>query len=214
MKDIRVITIAREYGSGGAVIGQGLAARLGWKHLDKEIILELARRANVRPSDMAQMDENPGSFISRLLKAFWLGNAYAWYGPATQIADPDYVAELTGMVIAEAAKLDRCVIVGRGAQCVLRDRDDAFHVFLYGSREERLKRILTRHPTREACEAALGEFDHMRGSYIRQYYKCDWANPHLYHLMVNSDIGLDHTEALILSAAGLTAHESALTAIH
>jgi cytidylate kinase len=214
MKDIRVITIAREYGSGGAVIGQDLAGRLGWKLLDKEIILELARRAHVRPSDMAQMDENPGSFISRILKAFWLGNAYAWYGPATQIADPDYVAELTGMVISEAAKLDRCVIVGRGAQCVLRDRDDAFHVFLYGSREERLKRILNRHPSRQACEAALSEYDHMRASYIRQYYKCDWANPHLYHLMVNSDFGLERTEALILSAAGLAAREPVLAAAH
>lgn len=214
MKDVRVITIAREYGSGGAVIGQDLALRLGWKHLDREIMLELARRAHVRPSDMAQMDENPGSFISRLLKAFWLGNAYAWYGPATQIADPDYIAELTAMVIAEAAKLERCVIVGRGAQCVLRDRDDAFHVFLYGSREQRLKRVLNRHPTRERCAAALDEFDRVRASYIRQYYKCDWANPHLYHLMVNSDPGLEHTEALILSAAGLSSREPVLTAVH
>jgi cytidylate kinase len=213
MRDLRVITIAREYGSGGAVIGQDLAARLGWKLLDRELILELAYRAHVRPSEMAQMDENPGTFISRLLKAFWLGNAYAWYGPATEIADPDNVAVLTATVIREAAKLERCVIVGRGGQCVLRDRDDAFHVFVYGSHEEKIKRILKRHPTREQCEAALKEYDHVRASYIRQYYKCDWANPHLYHLMVNSDLGLEHTEALILSAAGLAAPKPALTGI-
>ncbi len=214
MKDVRVITIAREYGSGGALIGQDLAARLGWKHLDREIILELAQRAHVRPSDVADMDENPGSFISRLLKAFWLGNAYAWYGPATQIADPDYVAELTAMVIREAAKLQRCVIVGRGGQCVLSDREDAFHVFVYGSREERLKRILNRHATREQCEAALDELDRTRASYIRLYYKCDWANPHLYDLMVNSDMGLERAEALILSAAGLGAREPVMAVAH
>jgi len=214
MKDVRVITIAREYGSGGAAIGQALAVRLGWKLLDRELILELARRAHVRPSDMEQMDENPGSFISRMLKAFWLGNAYPWYGPATDIVDPDYVAELTAMVIREAAKLGRCVIVGRGGQCVLRDRNDAFHVFVYASREERLKRILNRRPTPEQCEAALNEFDHTRASYIRQYYKCDWANPHLYHLMVNSDLGLERAESLILTAAGLHAAEPALVATH
>lgn len=76
MKAVRVITIAREYGSGGAAIGQELAARLGWKLLDRELILELARRAHVQPSEVSHMDEHPNSFIARLLKAFWLGNIY------------------------------------------------------------------------------------------------------------------------------------------
>ena len=205
MKTIRVITIAREYGSGGAAIGQELATRLGWKLLDRELILELARRAHVQPSEVSQMDEHPSSFIARLLKVFWLGNAYPWSGPAPDVVDPDYLAELSAIVIREAAKLGQCVIVGRGAQCVLQGREDVFHVFVYGSRPEKLKRVQTRYPTRTECEGALDEFDRIRGAYIRTYYRCDWSNRRLYDLMINSDAGIDRAVGVILNAAGLAA---------
>jgi cytidylate kinase len=69
MKTVRVITIAREYGSGGAAIAEELAIRLAWKLLDRELILELARRAHVQPSEVSQMDERASSFIARLLAA-------------------------------------------------------------------------------------------------------------------------------------------------
>ena len=207
MRTIRVITIAREYGSGGAAIGQELAARLGWKLLDRELILELARRAHVPPSEVSQMDEQPNSFIARLLKVFWLGNAYPWSGPAPDVVDPDYLVELSAIVIREAAKLGQCVIVGRGAQCVLQERENTFHVFVYGSRQEKLKRIQNRYPTHTECEASLDEFDRIRAAYIRTYYHSDWTNRHLYHLMINSDAGIDRAVAVILNAAGLAAPE-------
>jgi cytidylate kinase len=207
MKTVRVITVAREYGSGGAAIGQELAARLGWKLLDRELILELSRRAHVQPSEVSQMDEHPSSFIARLLKAFWIGNAYPWSGPAPDVVDPDYLVELSAIVIREAAKLGQCVIVGRGAQCVLQEREDAFHVFVYGSRQEKLKRIRNRYPTNTECEASLDEFDRIRTAYIRRYYQCDRANRHLYDLMINSDAGIDLAVAVILNAAGLGAPE-------
>lgn len=123
MKTVRVITISREYGSGGAAIGQELARRLGWKLLDRDLILELARRAHVPPSEVSQMDEHVSSFIERVLKAYWLGNTYVWSGPAPEVVDSDYLAELTAIVIREAGKLGQCVIVGRGAQCVLQKRE-------------------------------------------------------------------------------------------
>lgn len=204
MKTVRVITISREYGSGGAAIGQKLANRLGWKLLDRELILELARRAHVQPSEVSQMDEHASSFIERLLKAFWLSNTYIWSGPAPDVVDSDYLAELSAIVIREAAKLGHCVIVGRGAQCVLGGREDVFHVFVYGSRPEKLKRIQTRYPSHTECEAALDEFDRARADYIHRYYKCDWAHRRLYDLLVNSDIGIDRAVTVILSAAGLT----------
>ncbi len=207
MKTVRVITIAREYGSGGAAIGQELATRLGWKLLDRELILELARRAHVQPSEVSQMDEHASSFIARMLKAFWLGNIYTYSGPPPDVVDPDYLAELSAIVVREAAKLGQCVIVGRGAQCVLREREDTFHVFVYGSRQEKLKRIQNHYPTHIECEAALDEFDRTRAAYIRRYYKCDWADPHLYHLLTNSDAGVDRAVSVILCAAGLSTQE-------
>jgi cytidylate kinase len=206
MKPIRVITIAREYGSGGAAIGQQVADRLGWKLLDRELIVELARRAHIPPSEMQDLDECPSSFIARTLKAFWLGNMYVWSSPSVEIADPDRIVELTSVVIHEGANLGQCVIVGRGAQCVLRGRDDTFHVFVYGSRQEKLNRIQHRHPSAE-CEAALAEFDRRRAAHVRQYYKCEWTDPHLYHLMINSDLGLQRAVSLILSATQLTRQE-------
>jgi cytidylate kinase len=201
MKTVRVITISREYGSGGAAIGQELANRLGWKLLDRELILELARRAHLQPSEVSQMDEHASPFIERLLKAFWLGYAYTWSGPAPDVVDSDHLAELSAIVIREAAKLGQCVIVGRGAQCVLQEREDAFHVFVYGSRQEKLKRIQTRYTTPAEREAALDEFDRTRAAYIRRYYKCDWVNRVLYDLMINSDMGIDRAVAVILCAA-------------
>ncbi|MBZ5682871.1 MAG: cytidylate kinase-like family protein [Acidobacteriia bacterium] len=112
------------------------------------------------------------------------------------------------IVIREAAKLGQCVIVGRGAQCVLQEREDAFHLFVYGSRQEKLKRIQSRYSTRTECEAALDEFDRTCAAYIRRYYKCDWAHRRLYDLMINSDMGIDRAVAVILCAAGLTASKT------
>jgi cytidylate kinase len=82
-----------------------------------------------------------------------------------------------------------------------------FHVFVYGSGPEKLKRIQTRYPTHTECEAALDKFDRTRAAYIRRYYKCDWAHRHLYDLMINSDIGIDQAVAVILCAAGVTAQK-------
>lgn len=208
MKPVRIITISREYGSGGAIIGQKLSDRLGWKLLDRDLILELSGRAHMRPSDILQMDEHPSSAIARALKSFWIGNYYGWSTPPSDVTDEDYLAQLARIVILEAAKLGHCVIVGRGAQCVLREHGDAFHVFVYGSIPEKLKRIQSRDPKHAADEEVLNEVDRTRASYIRQYYKSDWADPHLYHLMVNSDLSLDLAVSSILTAAELT-HEDA-----
>ncbi len=190
MKTIRVITISREYGSGGTAIGQEIAARLGWKLLDRDLILELARRTHVQPSEVCEMEEHPSSFVARLLKAFWLGNVDTWSGPAPDVVDSDYLADLSRAIIREAAKLGQCVIVGRGAQCILRGQDDTFHVFVYGSRQEKLKRIQDRYPHRTDCEVALDDVNRTRAAYIRRYYKCDWVSRHLYDLMISSDIGI------------------------
>jgi cytidylate kinase len=179
MTPVRVITIAREYGSGGAAIGRELARRLGWKLLDRELILELARRAHLHPCKVSEMDERATSFVERLLKSLWLSSIATWSGPAPDIIDPDYIAKLSGMLIREAAKLGKYVIVGRGGQCALQDNDDVFHVFVYGSQHQRLKRVQSRYLTKAECEAALDEIDRTRAAYIRTHYGCDWASRQL-----------------------------------
>jgi cytidylate kinase len=207
MTMIRVITIAREYGSGGGLIAHELASRLGWKLLDRELILELAQRAHLAPSDVARLDEHPKSFIAQLMKAFWRGNIDTWSAPPpTDVVDEDYLATVSAMVIQQAANLGQCVIVGRGAQCVLREKD-VFNVFVYGSTEEKLKRLQHRHSSLQDAQAAVEEMDRVRTAYIRTYYHCDRNDRHLYNLMINSDVGVDRTVDAILCAAGLSPQE-------
>ena len=208
MTTIRVITIAREYGSGGALIGRELAGRLGWKLLDRELITELAQRAHLAPSDVARLDEHPRPFIARLMTAFWRGNIETWSAPPpTDVVDEDYLAKLSAMVIQQAASLGHCVIVGRGAQCVLREKD-VFNVFVYGSTEEKLKRLQQRHSSLQDARPAIQEMDRVRAAYIRTYYHCSWDDRHLYNLMINSNVGVDRAVDAILCTAGLSQQEN------
>jgi hypothetical protein len=78
------------------------------------------------------------------------------------------------------------------------------HVFVYGSKQEKLKRVQHLYP-RSASERDLREVDSIRAAYIRTYYECDWADRHLYHLMINSDFGIQSAESIILAASGLFA---------
>src|SRR5690348_5078851 len=137
----RVITIAREYGSGGTLIADELSKTLGWKLLGSELIAELAARAQVDPSEVARLDEKPRSLMSRLLRSYWQGNADTWTARPSAVLDADYIKHLTALVIREAAEIGQCIVVGRGGQCILKDRKDTFHVFVYGSTAEKAKRI-------------------------------------------------------------------------
>lgn len=107
--------------------------------------------------------------------------------------------------------MGHCVIVGRGGQCVLQHNDDVFHVFVYGSRQQRIKRVQSLYPTKAECEAALDEIDRVRAAYIRVRYGCDWADPQLYDLMISSDPGIDRTASVVLCAAELTDQEAVHT---
>jgi cytidylate kinase len=203
---IRVVTIAREYGAGGASVGRRLAETLGWKLLDSELMSELSARMQCSAAEVARYDEHPPSFLSRLMRAYWSGSAETWAGaPSTHVLDADTLAEMTAGIIHEAAELGGCVIVGRGSQCLLRHRRDVFSVFIYAPREERLRRLRLRHKTEAEAEAAMLEMDRIRAAYIRRCQGQDWTDRHLYALMINSKIGDSAVVATLLTAAGLTA---------
>jgi cytidylate kinase len=201
---IRVITIAREYGSGGATVARLLADTLHWKLLDSELMSELAARMNCSAAEVARYDEHPPSLAARLMRAYWSGSADSWSSiPSRQVLDADTLAEMTASIIREAAQLGSCVIVGRGSQCLLRDRLDVFCAFLYAPREERIRRLRERHQNEREADAAMMEHDRIRGAYIRRYHGHDWTDRHLYHLMIDSKIGDPAVVATILTAAGL-----------
>jgi cytidylate kinase len=200
---IRSVTIGGEYGSGRAEIGRQLAEKLGWRLLDRALIERIASQAHVDPSVALQFDERIDPLLHRMHKALWRGG---YEGVATSapnhIFDADVMAELTQRVIQSAAKEGKCVLVGRGGQCVLQDRADVLHVFVYAPLEERIERV-----RREAGEsgdprARIESVDHRREAYIRRYFGQEWTNRHLYHLMLSSSMGEAAAVAAILGAIG------------
>lgn len=106
----------------------------------------------------------------------------------------------TRRAIAIAAWRGRCVIVGRGAQCLLQDRDDVAHVFVCAPWEDRLSRVRGEPQPPPDVEEFLRATDDEWGRYIRTNYGCDWKDPHLYDLMISSRMGVESAASLLLEA--------------
>ena len=201
---IRVITISREYGSGGGTVAGKLAERLAWRLIDRSLLTEVARRAQVQPDVAARYDECLDPWFHRVTKALWQGG---YEGVASTVENPvfdaDTMAELSARAIREAAGIGNCVVVGRGGQCILQQNPDVFHVSLYAPIAERVDRMRGRIPDGADLEAFAEDSDRRRAAYIRRYFGQDWTDRHLYHLMICTSIGLDNVVSTILNASGL-----------
>ena len=196
-----VVTFAREYGSGGAAIATRLAERLGYKLLDRALVERIAEMAKVGHEVAGRLDEHVDPWMRRLGRALWFGAFESVAVVDTEnMVDADRVATLSARIVHEAASVGRCVIVGRGAQCLLRGRPDVFHVFVYAPREERARRLRERLGPEADVEFALDEVDRERGAYTRRYCGGNWLDPHLYHLMVNAALGEEAAVSTILIA--------------
>jgi cytidylate kinase len=194
-----VVTVAREYGSGGAAIAARLAERLGYKLLDRALVERIAEMAKVGHDVAGRFDEHVDPWTRRLGRALRFGGFEA-VAVVGDVVDSDRVATLSALIVQEAAEVGRCVIVGRGAQCLLRGRPDAFHTFVYAPREERVRRLGERLGPAADIEFALDEVDRERGAYTRRYCGGNWLDPHLYHLMVNAALGEEAAVSTILTA--------------
>jgi cytidylate kinase len=199
-----VITISRQYGSGGGEIGRRLAARLNWRLVDQSVVKEVAARARVSPSVAAEYDERVDPWFHRMVKALWQGG---YEGAASTIesvpVDSEAVAALSAQIVHEVAALGEAVIVGRGAQCVLQHNPQAFHVSIYAPREMRIAALRERLPAGTDAESVMEETDRRRAGYIRRYYDRDWTDRWLYHLSISARIGIDKAVETILCASGL-----------
>jgi hypothetical protein len=181
-----------------------LAGRLGWKLLDRCLVEKIAETARVEPEVAEKVDERLDPWFNRLAEVFWQAPGLRGYigGPAPNWFDAEVAAHLTRRIIEEAAEIGDCVIVGRGSQCILQQREDAFHVFIYAPRGERLARLLRRDARLSKAEAEkkLDSEDAIRAAYVRDHYREDWQNRHLYHLMLSSCLGEKEAVSIILSA--------------
>ncbi|HUX09495.1 MAG TPA: cytidylate kinase-like family protein [Terriglobia bacterium] len=204
-----VITISREYGSGGGRIAEMLAQRLGWRLVDKSLVTEVARRAQIDAETAARFDESVDPWFHLLVKSLWQGG---YEGLATtvdtSVIDSEGMARIGEEVIREAASLGQCVIVGRGSQCILRDRQDTMHVSVFGPRPEKIQRLRERLAAATDAEQAMDDIDRKRAAYIRRFFGEDWKDRRLYHLVASSVLGLETVTNTILCAAGLAPRTS------
>lgn len=198
---ISVITISRQYGSGGAAVAAEVAARLGFKLLDKDLIASLARSARVDPAVAERLDERLDPWLHRLARPLWRGG---FEGVAAvseaDVVDADRAAALTRRIVEEAAELGRCVIVGRGSACALAGRKGALHVFVYAPRPERVRNLRGRLGPGADVESAMDATDRERAAYVKRHFGREWRDPELYHLMINSALGVDAAVAVLLGA--------------
>ncbi len=186
----RVITIEREFGSGAAMIARELAQHLGWTLWDEALTEEIAKQAQVDRSAVARCEERMDSTFHRLAKTFWRGS-YERSMPMTDAApfDADRFVAIGQGVMTRIAAAGKCVIVGRGAPYFLRESSDAFHVFLYAPRVEKIRRLrLIGHSEKEA-EDLVDTVDRDRIEFVKHYFGADWPTRSLYHMMINTVVG-------------------------
>ena len=187
----RIITISREFGSGGRFIGEEDAKKLGIAYYDKNIISQIAEKSGLSPDyiqESAELSPKKGLF------------AYALAGrDITGRSVEEMVYETQRKVILELARKEPCVIIGRNADYILKDRDDALNVFIHGDMLEKIQRIsqLYRVTEQEAVKM-MADTDKRRMTNYNFYTDQKWGKASNYTLCLNSSqLGYDRCEALI-----------------
>jgi cytidylate kinase len=191
---IRIITIEREYGSGGGEIAQLLATRLGWKLWDQLLTEEIARLARC-PKDVVEgREERTDPLYYRLFKSFLRGSYEGSINaPKLNLVDSETIFTITRRVVEQAALSGNIVIVGRGSQQFLKDRPDTLRIFLYAAREDKVRRLLARGKSEQEAEELVDTVDRERADFIQKYFKVEWPDRSIYHAMINTGLGDDAT---------------------
>jgi cytidylate kinase len=210
----RIITVEREFGSGGGGIAAQLARRLGWKLWDQQLTHEIAKRAQVGEEAVALCDERVDSRLYRLAKAFWRGSYERSLPLADSHAfDTDRMVAMMKEIIGNIAAEGNAVIVGRGSPFFLRDREDTFRVFTYAPREEKIRRLREMGKSLEESEELVDNVDRERIAYVKHYFNAEWPTRSLYHMMVNTSIGDEAALTMIQHGMEVLANSPAETAM-
>jgi cytidylate kinase len=200
----RVVTLAALYGAGGSVVGPRVAERLGVEFLDRAIPSSVAKRAGLTESAVADADDEPRSRWNRLLEA--LGRASPPSGASAQVERLDLEDRtLHGEIERFLADASRSggVVLGRGGAVVLASVPRALHVYLGGSRDGRIERVMELDGVdRPTAARRVNANDGARRDYVRSVYGIEGDSPTLYHLMIDAiSLGVDVCVDLIVAAS-------------
>ena len=193
----RIITISREFGSGGRFIGEEVAKKLGIAYYDKNIISEIAEKSGLSPEyiqESAELSPKKGLL------------AYALVGrDITGKSVEDMVYEAQRKVILDLAEKEPCVIIGRNADYILKNRDDVLNVFIYGNMPEKTQRIIRLHNVEEKeAVKMMADIDKRRMTNYNFYTDQKWGKASNYTLCQNSSqLGYDRCEKIIMECIGI-----------
>ena len=188
----RIITISREFGSGGRFIGEEVAKKLGIAYYDKNIISQIVEKSGLSPEyiqESAELSPKKGLF------------AYAFAGrDITGRSVEDMVYQAQRKVILELAEKEPCVIIGRNADYILKDRDDVLNVFIHGDMPEKIKRITGLYNVKEKeAVKMMADTDKRRRTNYNFYTDQNWGKASNYTLCLNSSqLGYDRCEMIIM----------------
>ncbi len=196
-----IITIARQYGSGGREIGERVAEILGIPLFDKQLITDAASHGNLDVEILKKADESAANSLLYTLAmgSNVLGTAMS-FGYKMPINDKLFI--LQSKVIKDYAEAGSCVIIGRCSDYVLREREDVFKVFIYGDLEHRQQRVRERHPEIKSSQImdVINKTDKRRSSYYNFYTGNKWGKYDNYDIAINSSsLGIEGTAEMIVS---------------
>lgn len=190
--DKKIITISREFGSGGRFIGEEVAKKLGFACYDKNIIGQIAEKSGLAPEyirESAELSPKKGLF------------AYAFAGrDITGKSVEDLVYETQRKVILELTEKESCVIIGRNADFILKDREDVLNVFIYGDLPEKVERICRLyHVSEQEAVRMMTDIDKRRMTNYNFYTEQKWGKASNYTVCLNSSrIGYERCEEIIV----------------
>lgn len=181
----KIVTISREFGSGGRSIGRMVAERLGYRFYDQELILDVAKESGLAKEVVAEYEEY-ATHKNSFLYAIAMSNGGGFYG-GMSFANQVQIAQ--AKVIRQLAEKGNCVIVGRGSDYILREREDCLHVFIHADMAFRAERIVRLYgETDKKPEDRLRDKDAKRKVYYKSFAMRDWGDYKNYHIALNSGV--------------------------
>lgn len=201
-----LITITRQFASGGSDIAQLVAAQLGWTVIDNEFVDEVARRAGLPVAEVAQREERAPGLLERLARTLAVSSPEMFVTTAgvPRLEDDEAtILTITERIITEAEQHGRVILVGRGAQAQLAQRQDALHVYVVASKAWRARLAVERLGANPAqVEKQVDETDKARDGYVRAHYGRARQAPENYDLVVNAErLGFAGAAQLIVAEA-------------
>jgi cytidylate kinase len=199
------ITISRMYGSGGSEVAERVAQTLGWSLFDNSMIDRIAERSGLSRAEVTAQDERVPSMVERLAAALSLGSPEMMppvpAGPME--TTEERIVAVTRRVIEEAVQAGPAVFVGRGAQSLLAERQDALHVFCFAPKPAlRHYEMLKSNVDEAEAERHVSDMNKQREQYVKRHWNRHWLALENYHLCVNTAwLGIDGAADQVLDAA-------------